>query len=178
MKEEREKMIEKINLRGLFAGRRKVIDPVKGELAFDNLRLIPHMSLTAFEENFPQEEILTQENRMTPAYGEVTNLYLKPQKSGKDYFALRLFFSREGGLVHLLLSLRDDGSVPTWENWSQERELQKKARNDRWLKKELGEPPYVFPWGSLQSLYDPREASSYIALEYKERRVSDGRNPC
>jgi hypothetical protein len=40
--------------------------------------------------------------------------------------------------------------------------------HDAWLRGFLGDPPYEFPWGGLDSSYDPRTASSDVVLVYGE----------
>ena len=52
--------------------------------------------------------------------------------------------------------------------WSVEHELERKQIHDDWLLQELGKPPYRFPWGSLESNYDPKGCASAIILSYAE----------
>ena len=50
--------------------------------------------------------------------------------------------------------------------WTEELELERKARHDRWLAQELGSAPYQYSWGSITSDFDPRGCSSEIIIVY------------
>jgi len=52
--------------------------------------------------------------------------------------------------------------------WSEEHELERKRVHDVWLRQELGEPPYRFPWGQLESNYDSKGCASAIIVNYAE----------
>jgi len=52
--------------------------------------------------------------------------------------------------------------------WSVEHELERKQMHDDWLRRELGEPPYRFPWGYLESNYDSKGCASAIIVTYAE----------
>jgi hypothetical protein len=52
--------------------------------------------------------------------------------------------------------------------WSAEHELERKQIHDDWLKRELGAPPYRFPWGYLESNYDSKGCTSAIIVTYAE----------
>ena len=50
--------------------------------------------------------------------------------------------------------------------WTEARELERKAIHDRWLRQELGQPPYEYDWGSVVSEYDAKGCESEIILVY------------
>lgn len=52
--------------------------------------------------------------------------------------------------------------------WSVEHELERKQVHDDWLRRELGEPPYRFSWGRVESNYDSKGCSSAIIVNYAE----------
>jgi len=52
--------------------------------------------------------------------------------------------------------------------WSAEHELERKRVHDDWLLQEIGKPPYQFPWGRLESDYDPKSCASAIIASYVE----------
>ena len=54
------------------------------------------------------------------------------------------------------------------ESWSVEHELARKRVHDEWLRQEIGKPPYQFPWGRLESNYDPKGCTSAIIVSYVE----------
>ena len=45
---------------------------------------------------------------------------------------------------------------------------QKFKGHDEWLRLELGEPPYRFPWGQLESNFDSKGCASAIIVSYAE----------
>jgi hypothetical protein len=59
--------------------------------------------------------------------------------------------------------------IPTDEagEWTMELELHRKAVHDDWLLKELGTPPYRFPWGIVVSEVDYKGVASEIIVEYE-----------
>ena len=54
------------------------------------------------------------------------------------------------------------------KTWSVEHELERKRVHDDWLRQEIGKPPYQFPWGRLESDYDPKGCASAIIVSYVE----------
>jgi hypothetical protein len=48
-------------------------------------------------------------------------------------------------------------------------ELKRKSLHDAWLLKELGPPPYEYPWGRIDSEYDNRGCVSEITIRYGDR---------
>jgi hypothetical protein len=58
----------------------------------------------------------------------------------------------------------------TWSNpadeWSQEKAINRKLKNDKYLNNNLGPPPYKYEWGCIESCYDPRSCSSLISVLY------------
>ena len=54
------------------------------------------------------------------------------------------------------------------EVWSEAHELERKRLHDEWLKRELGNPPYRFSWGRLESTYDSKGCASAIIVSYAE----------
>jgi hypothetical protein len=57
----------------------------------------------------------------------------------------------------------------SWSDWSEERELARKAFHDRWLALELHLPPGRYPWGDVDSRYDAKAGCSSITFSYAER---------
>jgi hypothetical protein len=52
--------------------------------------------------------------------------------------------------------------------WSVESERERKRMHDAWLQAEMGSPPYEFPWGRLESIYDSKGCSSSIIMSYAD----------
>lgn len=134
-----------------------------GVMIFDEFKLIPHMTLENLLSAIKQDEILSQNNC------NYINLYLKPQKCSESYFVLRLFFDNMNNqLKYCQIAVQSDDIVPSWEIWSESKEIERKKENDMWLQKEIGLPPYKYYWGEISSVYNAREASSYIVIQFYE----------
>jgi hypothetical protein len=52
--------------------------------------------------------------------------------------------------------------------WSVEHELERKELHDDWLRAGMGEPPYQYPWGRIESDYDPKGCASSVIINYAE----------
>lgn len=105
-------------------------------------------------------DVISQQTHM------FSNYYLKPQLIGKDKFIIVLFFNQNDMIYLVNISLSNEGSVPTWTNWSQDEELKRKDMHDKWLENNIGKPPYKYLWGEISSDYDPRSGSSMITIKY------------
>jgi len=88
---------------------------------------------------------------------------------------VRLGFQAEPG-VHATAVFKDDRlhqllvlmAMPfdDTDEWTEAGELQRKAAHDKWLRQELGKPPYRYAWGSIDSEYDAKGCVSEIILTY------------
>lgn len=54
----------------------------------------------------------------------------------------------------------------SWADWSEERELARKAFHERWLASEVGVNPGNYEWGEIASYYDEKGRFSSIAIRY------------
>ena len=61
-----------------------------------------------------------------------------------------------------LLALTNDEE----NDWSEELELKRKRIHDKWLLGMLGQPPYQYDWGVVDSAYDARACASDIIVAY------------
>lgn len=52
--------------------------------------------------------------------------------------------------------------------WTVENELARMEAHDKWLRKELGKPPYEYPWGKIVSDYDQKGCASTIIVAYAQ----------
>lgn len=82
-----------------------MIDTHNGEFIFDKFILHPHYALDTFLNLMQQENVLSMEMCNTPTLGNVTDIYLKPQKSKDKYFVIRLFFLQNSDFIVLLFLL-------------------------------------------------------------------------
>ena len=98
---------------------------------------------------------------------EYTRFFVGLQFIGENQFAVSLLFNPLGRLYSIHLKISIDGKMPSWDNWSEEGELRIKDMHDMWLKKNVGDPPYNYSWGTIYSTYDPRSASSSMGVRFK-----------
>lgn len=92
-------------------------------------------------------------------------------------FSLSLLF-QSSVLNMVIMSVSDAKYGQSWDDWTEEKELQRKQQHDAFLNKELQRQPDVRRWkpypyieykvayGRIQSSYDPRSASSSISITY------------
>ncbi len=76
-----------------------------------------------------------------------------------------LFHSDQLHQVWILMSIPSDSDP---NGWTEEHELERKALHDAWLRREIGEPPYDYAWGSIASEYDAKGCVSEIIVSYAE----------
>lgn len=53
------------------------------------------------------------------------------------------------------------------KDWSKENKMDKKKRQDEWLKSLLGREAYNYSWGIIESVFDPKGGFSSIIIRYK-----------
>ena len=54
----------------------------------------------------------------------------------------------------------------TGNDWSEHVEHERKRHHDAWLSAHLGEPPYQYAWGQVESEYDSKGCASAIIIGY------------
>ncbi|MDD7793074.1 hypothetical protein [Clostridium sp. 'White wine YQ'] len=133
-----------------------------GNISINDGRFIITKSLTknGFMNSNLYNDVISQQTHM------FSNYYLKPQLIGKDKFIMTLVFNPSDMIYLVNICLSNEGDKPTWDNWSQYEVLKIKNKNDEWLEKNIGKPPYKYSWGEISSNYDPRSGSSMISIRY------------
>ncbi len=80
-------------------------------------------------------------------------------------FVITLVFKNEMLVCVNLYQILDPKST-SWAAHSEEVELARKSEHDKLLKSFLGDPPYSFKWGQIESLHDSRQGASEIIVRY------------
>ena len=84
-----------------------------------------------------------------------------------DTLGMTIYFDPQGKISMIILYISNKFLSGTWENWSLEKEMQRKRLHDEWLEGFLGKPPYNFEWGRAWSVYDKRSGGSGMGITYK-----------
>ncbi|WP_437981364.1 hypothetical protein [Sorangium sp. So ce117] len=86
-------------------------------------------------------------------------------EEGAESVVLAVFFKAEV-LESVHITVVDPTFGTGWDDWSQEKELQRKAANDQWLLAHGLTPGEHYAWGSVWSGFDPRGGSSSAVIRY------------
>lgn len=70
-------------------------------------------------------------------------------------------------MVSVLFEMKGESD----NNWTRKRELERKAIHDKWLREEIGPPPYRYSWGEIESLFDEKACVSDIVVGFGPLRV-------
>ena len=73
-------------------------------------------------------------------------------------------------LTRVNIAFNLDLNATTWADWSYENEMANKKYHDALLEENLGQPPYVFSWGKVASVYDERSEGSKIIITHAAER--------
>jgi hypothetical protein len=131
------------------------IDRESGSIVFPEGSIEPAMSLPRFLET---DLGRSSTNSFAHAHWQHFQFDPEPGIAGTILF-------NEGVLdrVFLAMSMSSDET----KEWSERVEHQRKERHDSWLRAELGEPPYRYTWGRVDSEYDSKGCASEIIVVYE-----------
>ncbi|MEW6730176.1 MAG: hypothetical protein AB1489_02445 [Acidobacteriota bacterium] len=83
-----------------------------------------------------------------------------------EHWIVILFFYKLN-LTSIKFSIMDGSEGTSWDDWDENREIEKQAFYDRWLMENFASaPPYEYSWGTVRSFYDPRAGFSGIYISY------------
>lgn len=138
-----------------------IIDNITGNMNFDKFIIHPHMLYVEFAEKIPKEDVLTCDVMDT------ISVLLKPIKCRDYIFLIRLYFNKENqSLMLAQIATVENGEKITWEDWDYNKEIERKIRNDKWLLEEINKTNCNYKWGSIKSVYNSLEGSSYVIIKY------------
>ena len=138
------------------------IDPVLGIVSFPGITIGPHLS----RQEFLQSSLGAAAKLGVVNAGWIT-MHIHPEP--QVYASLSF---KDNQLIVLDVSML----MPSGESDTLDRacELRRKAHHDAWLKSELGNPPYEYLWGTVDSTFDEKGLSSGIIVII--RQVSSRRS--
>lgn len=127
------------------------IDHVLGLVSFPGITIGPHLS---------RQEFLRTSLGATATLGVVNAGWVTLHFQPEPQIRASLSF-KDDRLVVLDAAM----SMPTGEvAWDRECELRRKSYHDAWLKSDLGDPPYKYLWGTVDSCFDEKGMSSGIVI--------------
>lgn len=93
-------------------------------------------------------------------------LFARNVQVGPWYFILHFGFCNNGlKRVSLVVSRERFEALASWDNWSEQAEMQRLVKLKQWIRAELGHEGR-FSWGTATADYDMKSASSSIAINY------------
>ena len=134
-------------------------DPKTGELVLTSgLVLSPQLTYSAFiaSVNGAQATVVVNNDPWRSLRFEETD----------ESLIVIVFFKGEI-LESVELSITGPEFGTQWQDWSEEKELDRKKANDQWLKNNRLVPNTSYAWGEIWSDYDPRSGSSSIVIRYR-----------
>ena len=138
-----------------------MIDPATGEIDLGaGLRVG-----AGFDEQAFLASPLGAKAEAQPAAKPWANYRVRYHARGGRLFSVVLRFDAGKLAMVQLVEIEDEGGG--WDSWSEQKEIEKKARHDEWLDALLGPPPYRYSWGEITSEFDPRGGFSSIVVRYR-----------
>jgi hypothetical protein len=138
-----------------------VLDKTNGHVEFNEPRFVASPATTRTE--FLASALGTHA-QISITNGPRCSWKLPEVSIGTERFHTLLYFHGEQ-LTMLSLAIKLPGESPSWSQWSETEELDRKRAHDRWLNAHIG-GARTFPWGSVSSDFDPRSGGSSIVLSY------------
>lgn len=144
-----------------------MINIQNGELKIANLIISPKINKDDFIDVVKKNKLLKAERDMKNSYHWY--YFNTLQLAGLNMAASVCFY--KSNLNIITFSNTDSSLGSSWEDWSKEKELERKNSHNQWLQKVLGNPPYEYDWGSIKSDYDEKSAFSIIMVNFKELKA-------
>lgn len=96
----------------------------------------------------------------------VHNSYKLPPMNIEGKLFIPVIYFRKGLITEIHLCPVGGGEMK-WSVDSPKREVANKLDNDRWLTGAIGsQPPYLFPWGLIESVLDEKSGTSFVLLRF------------
>jgi len=143
-----------------------MIDKDTGILKLNELTVSPSITCEEFlSSSVGKKAGIFLENTPFCSYRLEMELPDEKRKAGK--WSVILYFS--GNTIEMVsLTVLDDMYGTSWDDWSEEKEMERKKYHDEWLEFYIDlKSPYSFPWGEIISVYDSRTGGSSIFIKYK-----------
>jgi hypothetical protein len=94
--------------------------------------------------------------------------YRLPNASLGDRTFLPVAFFSNGAITFFQLTF-PDLRKRSWADWSEGEQRAKQADHALWITQNLGvASPHTFPWGFVDSIFDPKSGSSFIYVRYRD----------
>jgi len=130
----------------------------RGEFKVLDLLIKPNLNL----QDFKNSELGKKAKKKTQ-FGDFESYLIEDYTIFNRTFSPVLMFAKS--CISSIQFYSEDESKG-WGEYSSSDEKNKKKRNDELLQKILGDPPYNFGWGNIESIYDQKAGYSYIIINY------------
>jgi hypothetical protein len=140
-----------------------MIDKHSGQITMLGISLSPMVTRSAFKLS---ADFGTWENHVgdTIAYFSYKRKLIDGQ--GRKLVLMVYFHQEQIKSVEMFFFLPDEKESGSWDDWSEQNELRRKAQHDQLLSDQLGAAPYEYKWGKVWSVYDQRSGDSRIIVSY------------
>lgn len=141
-----------------------------GQLILSDCLIFPLMDINEFKK-LKIFESVSEQNRVNEEYPYIWYYLFHRVNSEELSYSLNFCFFK-GNLKFIEFSISSEHIIPDWKNWSLENEYDKQIFFDQWLKCQLGEKPYAYPWGKVRSVFNPRVQAAFILIEYQKEQIT------
>jgi hypothetical protein len=130
------------------------ISVIDGSVEFEGGTVAPRMNRDAFAQTS-----LGRQSRRELVNKEWWHFHLKPEAGvGADVLYRDDVLHR----IDIQMEIPSDSAG----EWTEARELERKALHDDWLAREFGAAPYTYVWGEILSVYDAKGVIGEIIVRY------------
>lgn len=141
------------------------IKSVDGEIIIEEEVLSPHLKLSEFKESKLFSKVVEITNNKPWCSYNLKDKKIKID--GKIYYMSIMIYFKDQKINSMDIVLNEKSiNKSDWSTWDEKSEHSAKLFYDDLLRKEYGEPPYLYPWGEIISDYDERDGTSSIFVRY------------
>jgi hypothetical protein len=133
-----------------------VIDTNNGELRIGEMRIPATACFDEVLRLAPESEVQARGEYKEASFYDVF-------MEGK-YFTFSLGFYQ--ARLYETVVVFYQGKKPTWDDWSEEKQLRDRKGYEQWLDETLGKNKRQFAWGRIVTFYEYRSGGAGISIRY------------
>lgn len=129
----------------------------------ESIHISPHMTLEQAQRQHPQAQV------QDIGTGSIWLHFSSAQVDDKIWGISACY--RQSRLCMTLLAFQHVLEKPfSWDEWSEDAELEKLAQYKAWIVQNTGQEKAEFSWGSIGAYCNPKDCESKIVMSYKEEK--------